>query len=293
MDTLEQQTVQSILAVDCGTLYTRVLLMDIVAEEYRFVGSGTAPTTAAPPFDDLSVGVYNAIMDLEATTGRRLVEGGQVVTPQHREGHGVDVFVATCSAAPAIRLVVAGVTHDFSTSAARQAAGSTYTHLLETISVDDPVTVSTSAALTSKPNPRQGTWADKQLDKLLALSPDVVLLAGGVEAGPVTPLLRLAGVVVRAVEEQRNRERQAALVGGRVAPPPLLFFAGNSGALAPLQAALGDAASLVSLPNIQPEIGSLQPGPVRNALIGLVRQKQMPMLPGLDALRAWTQREIE
>src|SRR4051794_22870851 len=121
MDVLEEQTIQSILAVDCGTLYTRALLVDIVADEYRFVGSGAVPTTAELPYADVTRGVYQAIADLEATTGRRIVEGGRVVTPQHVDGHGVDVVVATCSAAPAVRLVVAGITSDYSTRAARNA----------------------------------------------------------------------------------------------------------------------------------------------------------------------------
>ncbi len=293
MDTPEDQPIQSILAVDCGTLTTRALLMDIVAEEYRFIGSGSAPTTTEAPYSDLTVGVYNAILDLEATTGRALVESGHVVTPQHRDGHGVDVFVATCSAMPAVRLVVAGITGEFSTRAARQAAAGTYTHLLGTISVDEPVLPILTNGLTDKPRSGQGSWATTQIDKLLALSPDVVLLTGGIEGGPITPLLRLAGVVVQAVQETRRREQEAALVGGTVAPPPLLFFAGNSGALERVQAALGDTATLVALPNIQPAIGQSAPGPTRDALVGLVRQRGMPALAGLDTLRNWTKREIE
>ncbi|HET7079235.1 MAG TPA: glutamate mutase L [Chloroflexia bacterium] len=293
MDALEEQPIQSILAVDCGSLHTRALLMDIVADEYRFVGSGVAPTTTEAPYQDITVGVYNAIVDLESTTGRHLVEGGRVVTPQHPDGHGVDVFVATCSAMPAVRLVVAGLTNEYSTRAARQAAAGAYTHLLETISFDDPVAQPGPGALTRKGPTRNSAWADTQLNKLLALAPDVLLMTGGSEGGPIAPLLHIARVVVRMVTEQRQREQQAALVGGTVAPPPLLFFAGNSAALDRVQATLGDAASVVTLPNIQPVLGTFQPEPVRDALVNLVRQKQMPALAGMDALRTWSRREIE
>jgi hypothetical protein len=292
MDAPEEQSIQSILAVDCGALYTRALLMDVVAEEYRFVGSGVAPTTAEAPYSDLTVGVYNAIMDLEATTGRRLVDGGRVVTPQHIDGHGVDLFVATCSAAPAIRLVVAGVTQDFSARAARQAASSAYTHLLATISVDEPAPGARSDALTGKATPRP-TWTEMQVEKLLALSPDVALLTGGVDGGPVAPLLRLADVVARAADAQRARQQRAEMRGAHAAPPPLLFFAGNANALEPVQAALGEHAQIVALPNIQPALGVVQADPIRNALMGLMRQRQMPSLPGFEALRTWTRREIE
>ncbi len=291
MDALEDQPIQSILAIDCGTLYTRALLVDIVADEYRFVGSGSAPTTAELPFADITVGVYQAIADLEATTGRRLVDDGRVVTPQHVDGHGVDVVVATCSAAPALRLIVAGIAQEHSTRAARNAASSTYADVLDTISIDAPVPETPDG-----PRARPAgspTWTSTQVEKLLTLSPDAVLVAGGVDSGPISPLLRIAEVIVRAAAAQRRREEDAALVGGQVAPPPLLFFAGNPAALDPIQHALGDAANLVALPNMQPRLGVLQPGPVREALSGLYRQKQLPQLAGLDSLRRWTGHEIE
>lgn len=293
MDPPHAQSIQSILAVDCGTLWTRALLFEIVADEYRFVGSGSAPTTADAPFPDLGIGVAAAIADLEATTGRSLLENGLVVTPQRADGQGTDLFVATCSAAPPIRIVVAGITGDFSTRAARQAAAGTYTQVLTTISVDEPTAVRQINGLTRKASLRQASWADAQLDKLLALAPDVVLLAGGVDNGPTAPLLRLVGVISRAVDEQRRRGQQAELVGSVVAPSPLVFFAGNEAAGERVQAALGDRVPMISLPNIQPEIGEVRSAHMRDALAGLVRHKQMPRLPGLHTLTNSARREVE
>lgn len=287
------QSIQSILAVDCGSLWTRAMLFEIVADEYRFVGSGSAPTTADAPFPDLGIGVAAAIADLEATTGRSLLENGLVVTPQRADGQGTDLFVATCSAAPPIRIVVAGITGDFSTRAARQAASCTYTQVLTTISVDEPTAVRQINGLTQKASLRQAGWADAQLDKLLALAPDVVLLTGGVDGGPTAPLLRLAEVIARAVDEQRRREQQVTSVGSVVAPSPLVFFAGNEAAGERVQAALGDGVLLISLPNIQPEIGEVRSAHMRDALAGLVRHRQMPRLPGLHTLANSARREIE
>ena len=41
-NTDQSAPIQSILVVDCGTLHTRAVLLDVVEEEYRFVGGATA-----------------------------------------------------------------------------------------------------------------------------------------------------------------------------------------------------------------------------------------------------------
>ena len=46
--------------------------------------------------------------------------------PQRRSGSGIDLFIATSSAAPAILLVVTAVSNDISGVSAMQAAQSTY-----------------------------------------------------------------------------------------------------------------------------------------------------------------------
>ncbi len=278
-ESTDQSTpIQSILVVDCGTLHTRAVLLDVVEEEYRFVGGATASTTTEPPFADITIGVYNAIAELEATTGRRLVEEGHIVTPQHTDGHGVDVFLATCSAAPALRLVIAGLTRDYSIGTARLAIERTYTHLLDVISVDDPPPVSATAGA------REGAWRDMQVDKLLALSPDAVVLVGGVEGGPLGGLLRLADVLVRTVTEVRRREERAALIGGTVSPPPLVVYAGNSAAVPRLQTALGDNAELITVANTQPELDTPRPADLHTTLLDLYQHHMLPSLPGFAAL---------
>ena len=59
----------SILAVDVGAANTRAVMFDVVEGEYRFVASGTAPSTAEAPFKDVSEGVRNAIVELAGDFG--------------------------------------------------------------------------------------------------------------------------------------------------------------------------------------------------------------------------------
>ena len=67
----------SLLAVDVGTVTTRAALFDVVEGSYRFIASGQAPTTAAAPFKDISEGVHQAIENLQTVTGRKFLGDDQ------------------------------------------------------------------------------------------------------------------------------------------------------------------------------------------------------------------------
>src|SRR5437016_1410180 len=130
-------TVGAVLAVDIGSLYTRAAMFDVVGDEYRFVARASTVTTAEAPNNDVTAGVYNAVRELEQITGRKLAEDTRLLMPQRAGGNGLDLFIATSSAAPALRLVVAAVSRDISRASAMRAAQSTYTQVLSTIALDE------------------------------------------------------------------------------------------------------------------------------------------------------------
>src|SRR5690606_21534209 len=70
-----QQTRDAILVVDVDHFTARALLFDMVEGAPRFVAVGVSHSTAAPPVGDPTVGVAEAIRDLELQTGRTLVDG--------------------------------------------------------------------------------------------------------------------------------------------------------------------------------------------------------------------------
>src|SRR5438094_7914085 len=130
-------TVGAVLAVDIGSLYTRAVIFDVVGDEYRFVARASANTTTEAPYNDVTAGVYNAVRELEQITGRRLTEETRLMMPQRIDGDGLDLFIATSSAAPALRLVVAAVSSDISETSAMRAAQSTYTQVVSRLSLDE------------------------------------------------------------------------------------------------------------------------------------------------------------
>src|SRR5512141_2154920 len=97
----------SLLAVDIGGANTRAVLFDVVEGEYRFLAASSAPSTAEAPVKDVSEGVRNAIASLQTITGRMLLDSDRrLITPTQPDGAGVDTFVATISAGPALKTVV-------------------------------------------------------------------------------------------------------------------------------------------------------------------------------------------
>src|SRR5260370_5847440 len=95
----------SLLVADCGTVFTKVSLFGLVEGQYRLMARGEAPTTVAPPDEDITRGIIQAINIIEFVTGRHFVSEGRIISPEQPIGDGVDVFFATIIAEGPIRLV--------------------------------------------------------------------------------------------------------------------------------------------------------------------------------------------
>jgi hypothetical protein len=279
-------TVGAVLAVDIGSLHTRAALLDVVADEYRYIARASAPTTTEAPYNDVTAGVYNAVRELEALTGRRLTEENRLLMPQRRDNNGIDLFIATTSAAPALRLAVAAVSKDISAISAMEAARSTYTNVVARITLDEGVKeipsdddMLLSSAATA--------WSQEQMDKLLALPPDIALVAGGVDSGPVAPLVRLAHVLAGAAREQISRAEHAARSNRRSPGGPVVLYAGNGAAAAAVTEVLQPVAEVRPASNVRPELGTEQTGPAEDVLGELYRERSLPQVPGYNILSRW------
>ena len=88
---------RSILLIDGGSVFTKMALVGIVDNQYRLLARIQVPTTVAPPFSDLLIGVREGCQQLEALTGRRLVGAESILTPEQDDGSGVDTIALTTS----------------------------------------------------------------------------------------------------------------------------------------------------------------------------------------------------
>ena len=72
----------TILATDCGSTTTKAILIENVNGKYRLTFRGEAPTTVEAPFEDVTKGVLNAVLEIEELSGRKLINEDNIITPQ-------------------------------------------------------------------------------------------------------------------------------------------------------------------------------------------------------------------
>jgi sugar (pentulose or hexulose) kinase len=78
----DEKAIESILVADCGTVSTKLLLLEKVEATYRFVAQAEALTTDKPRWEDITAGITHALETLQQTTGRILFTEGRLVTPR-------------------------------------------------------------------------------------------------------------------------------------------------------------------------------------------------------------------
>lgn len=122
-------TTRSLLIVDCGSVYTKVALLGIIEERYRLIAHAKAPTTIAAPVADVTVGVRDAIADIERATGRVLLRDGQLVTPERDDGMGVDGLSLALSVSGPLRVLTAGPGRDALAGLVQRAVGGLFIQL--------------------------------------------------------------------------------------------------------------------------------------------------------------------
>ena len=112
---------RSILATDCGSTTTKAILIEFIDGEYRLTHRGEAPTTVEAPFEDVTRGVLNATMEVEELSGRKILDGDNIRTPQEGDS-GVDIYISTSSAGGGLQMMVAGVVKSMTGESAERAA---------------------------------------------------------------------------------------------------------------------------------------------------------------------------
>jgi hypothetical protein len=261
----EVHKIESVLVADCGTVLTKLSLMERVAGSYRFVAQATAQTTAAEPWNDLSVGVIKAAQEMEAITGRQLYSRGRIVVPR-RGLEGVDAFVVILSAVAPLRVVLAGLVREMSLESGRRAVTGSYATI--------------EAMLSRESNGRGGEQARSHQElwarTIRDLSPDVVLLVGGVDGGARRPVLELAEAVALGASMLEDEQR------------PTVLYSGNTALRPYVTKLLGDITRVVIADNVHPTADTEHLGPTQLALEELYIEERMRQAPGIEALSGWS-----
>lgn len=252
--------IRSILATDCGSTTTKAILIEKTAEGYRLKVRGEAPTTVEAPFDDVTVGVLNAVTECQEMAGRRLVgEDGKIVVPQQGDT-GVDLYLSTSSAGGGLQMLVAGVVRNMTAESAERAALGAGAIVMDVLASND------------KRQPHE------QISRIRHLRPDMILLSGGVDGGTTSHVAALAELVSAADPKPR--------LGASYQLP--VVFAGNIGAREAVADALSDKTALSIVDNLRPTLDEENLDPARDQIHDLFMEHVMAQAPGYDKLKSWT-----
>jgi uncharacterized protein (TIGR01319 family) len=265
MPNLPATELNTILAVDCGSTTTKAILFGRdEAGVFRTLSRGEAPTTVEAPFEDVMVGLRNAIAELEDLTKRRLLgEDGRLVMPA-REGAGIDLFCATSSAGGGLQMMVTGLVRTMTAESAQRAALGAGAIVMDVLSADD------------------GRAPHERVRRVRHLRPDIVLLSGGVDGGAVAGVVEFAELLVAADPKPRF---------GTTFRLPVVF-AGNKDAVAEVEKLSGDKFAMEVVANIRPTLERENLGPARAAIHEAFLNHVMSHAPGYDTLMKWASVDI-
>ncbi len=246
------------IATDCGSTTTKAIMVEKREDGWRLVARGEAPTTVEKPFEDVTVGVRNAIRELEEITGIKLLdEKGNIIKMENpTEDRGTNVYVSTSSAGGGLQMLVVGVVKSMTAESAARAALGAGAIVMEVISVDD------------------GRKPYEKVELIRKLRPDMILLAGGVEGGTVKHVVELAELIAAADPKPR--------FGSTYKMP--VIYAGNSYAREEIKKILGEKTALYIVDNIRPTLETENLHPAREKIHDLFLEHVMQQAPGYSKL---------
>ncbi|MGB9797009.1 MAG: glutamate mutase L [bacterium] len=252
---------RAILAVDCGSTTTKAILF---SEDggWHLVARGEAPTTVEAPFDNVMLGLYNSVRELEELTGRKILQGERFLIPSG-DGNGVDHFLATSSAGGGLQMLVMGVVKTMTAESAQRAALGAGAIVVDCIALDD------------------GREDFQRIQRIRDIRPDIILLAGGTDGGTITHVVSLAEMLSAA--EPRAR------LGNLPIP---VIYCGNKDAREEVQSILGNKFSVIITENIRPRLEIENLAPAREAIHELFLQHVMRQAPGYNLLMEATTHPI-
>ena len=256
--------VRRVLATDCGSTTTKAILIEKEEGEYRLKVRGEAPTTVESPFDDVTIGVVNAVTEVEELAGVRILDGGRIIKRKKPEGGGVDIYLSTSSAGGGLQMAVAGVVRSMTAESAERAALGAGAIVMDVVAVDD------------------GRQEHERISRLRHLRPDIILLSGGVDGGTKAHVITLAETILAADPRPR--------FGAGFKLP--LVYAGNSAAREDIASLIGDRLDLKIVPNLRPVLEREELHPAREAIHEVFLTHVMSHAPGYDKLMTWTDRDI-
>jgi uncharacterized protein (TIGR01319 family) len=254
-----------ILATDVGSTTTKARFFAKRDDGWRFVVAGEAPTTVEAPFEDVTLGVRNAVSEIEELTNHRIlsIDGKGIETPFNGDS-GVDLYCTTSSAGGGLQMMVAGAMKNITAESAHRAALGAGAMVMDVLATND------------------GRPDHLKITRIRSLRPDMILLAGGTDGGTITIVLETAELIRAAKPKPRL---------GLDYNLPLLY-AGNKDATEQVKKMMEDDFEFESVPNLRPQLEVENTEPARRAIHEIFMKHVMSHAPGYPNLMKWTNIDI-
>ncbi|MFO0784156.1 MAG: glutamate mutase L [Phycisphaerales bacterium] len=263
---LDPARIKVIVATDCGSTTTKAIMIEEVEGHFRQTYRGEAPTTVEEPFADVTLGVANAVTELQELSGRRLIadDGTIIRRTSPTDPVGCDIYISTSSAGGGLQMMVAGVVRQMTAESAKRAALGAGAIVMDTIASNDQ----------RKPH--------EQIQRIRELRPDMVLLSGGTDGGDQKKVVELAELIAPAKPRPR--------FGGEYQMP--VIFAGNRDAAPAVRKVFASGFDLSVVENLRPTLEQENLGPARDRIHDVFLEHVMAHAPGYDKLIGWANAPI-
>ncbi len=256
---------QYILATDVGSTTTKARFFSKRGNEWRFVASGEAPTTVESPYEDVTMGVRNAVREVEELTQHKIMtEDGSGISVPFDGGKGVDLYCTTSSAGGGLQMMVFGIMETMTAASARKAALGAGAIVMDVVATSD------------------GRSEFIKVQRIKNLRPDMILVAGGTDGGTTKQILE-------AVELVRVAQPRARFGAGYKVP---ILYAGNKDAVSQSADLLREGFAFSAVSNLRPVLEMENLEPARRAIHELFMEHVMSHAPGYTKLMKWADIEI-
>lgn len=258
------EEMQFIIATDVGSTTTKARFFHKKDGEWRFLVAGEAPTTVEAPYEDVTLGVQNAVREIEELTGHKLLapEGGMII-PYDGE-KGVDLYCTTSSAGGGLQMMVAGLIKSMTAESANRAALGAGAIVMDVIARDD------------------GRQTYQKIQRIRSLRPDMILMAGGTDGGASQHVMEIVELIKAAEPKPR--------LGVAYELP--IVYAGNKSLRPQIQEIMSSGFALEMVDNIRPVLEQENTEPARRAVHELFMEHVMSHAPGYTKLMNWTDIDI-
>ena len=259
------EEMQYILATDVGSTTTKARLFHKRDGEWRFLVAGEAPTTVETPYEDVTMGVQNAVREIEELTNHMILapDGKGIIGPSDGEV-GVDLYCTTSSAGGGLQMMVGGLVKSMSAESANRAALGAGAIVMDVIARDD------------------GRMPHQKIQRIRNLRPDMILLAGGTDGGAWGNVMEIAELITASEPKPR--------LGIGYSLP--IVYAGNKAIRPQIEALMSGSFALDMVDNIRPVLEVENTEPARRAVHELFMEHVMSHAPGYTKLMKWTHVDI-